>query len=492
MKKLIISLTAVLFTVLSLVSCGGKDVEIVIPSGMASLMDLSDYSISDEKGYKSMTKNDDGSVTYVLSASQHKELMKEVDKKAEEFYGDILDSEEYPNITDVKTNSDYSEITITTKSTELDFQENLLNIAIFMHSGIYSMFEGNPDKDIKVEFINADSGDVIYSKSSKADEADKTETTTITTTTTTTATTTTTTATTTIATTQKNNSAANRTEYDGYNESENQKVQYKNLSLQIPKYYSEDKTDDDSIQYVVKNGSSNVVILNISASDFDLELTDDSLNYLSSKLKEGVEEGENCQSEVRSEVVKENGKTYCILTTNVLSEYNEGLDYILTYLFDVENKTSYRFIFYQLSDYKYSYVNDLLKILSDAQISAPAKAETPVQAQSQTSVKITGTRTGKDWSGNDILIVDYEFYNGTNENQMFVTYFDDKAYQNGVECDDVVFSSDYDADNLLKEVQPGYSITVSKAYVLTDFSTVTISVKKLFSGEEYVSQTVTF
>ena len=27
---------------------------------------------------------------------------------------------------------------------------------------------------------------------------------------------------------------------------------------------------------------------------------------------------------------------------------------------------------------------------------------------------------------------------------------------------------------------------------LTDFSTVTISVKKLFSGEEYVSQTVTF
>ena len=75
---------------------------------------------------------------------------------------------------------------------------------------------------------------------------------------------------------------------------------------------------------------------------------------------------------------------------------------------------------------------------------------------------------------------------------MFVTYFDDKAYQNGVECDDVVFSSDYDADNLLKEVQPGYSITVSKAYVLTDFSTVTISVKKLFSGEEYVSQTVTF
>ncbi|GEM_PF-7092598 len=492
MKKLIISLTAVLFTVLSLVSCGGKDVEIVIPSGMASLMDLSDYSISDEKGYKSMTKNDDGSVTYVLSASQHKELMKEVDKKAEEFYGDILDSEEYPNITDVKTNSDYSEITITTKSTELDFQENLLNIAIFMHSGIYSMFEGNPDKDIKVEFINADSGDVIYSKSSKADEADKTETTTITTTTTTTATTTTTTATTTIATTQKNNSAANRTEYDGYNESENQKVQYKNLSLQIPKYYSEDKTDDDSIQYVVKNGSSNVVILNISASDFDLELTDDFLNAFSSGIKKNIEEEGNFIGEVRSEVVKENGNTYCIWATHIKNEDNTLLDYVLAYLFDVENKTSYRFIFYQLSDYKYSYVNDLLKILSDAQISAPAKAETPVQAQSQTSVKITGTRTGKDLSGNDILIVDYEFYNGTNENQMFVTYFDDKAYQNGVECDDVVFSSDYDADNLLKEVQPGYSITVSKAYVLTDFSTVTISVKKLFSGEEYVSQTVTF
>lgn len=103
-----------------------------------------------------------------------------------------------------------------------------------------------------------------------------------------------------------------------------------------------------------------------------------------------------------------------------------------------------------------------------------------------TSVKITGHTLSKDYKGEDILVVNYEFYNGEETDQSFALNFTDTAYQNGVECNDTVIGCDeVDAQTQLDNIQPGITYTVKVGYQIKDKSDVTIKVKR-WIGEEVV------
>lgn len=119
-----------------------------------------------EEGYKAVL-NDDGSVTYTMTKKQHKEMMKELEESFNKTLSEMVASEDYPNITDIKTNSNYTEFIITTKSNELDLAESLSTLAFYMYGGMYNMFNGTPVDNVHIEFINADSGDIIDSMDSK-------------------------------------------------------------------------------------------------------------------------------------------------------------------------------------------------------------------------------------------------------------------------------------------------------------------------------------
>lgn len=119
-----------------------------------------------EEGYKAVL-NDDGSVTYTMTKKQHKEMMKELEESLNKSLTEMVASEDYPNITDIKTNSNYTEFIITTKSNELDLAESLSTLAFYMYGGMYNMFNGTPVDNVHIEFINADSGDIIDSMDSK-------------------------------------------------------------------------------------------------------------------------------------------------------------------------------------------------------------------------------------------------------------------------------------------------------------------------------------
>ncbi len=119
-----------------------------------------------EKGYKSGTLNDDGSVTYVMNKEQHNELMKGIEESIDNSLAEMIGSENTPNITDIKANDDYTSFTVTTKSTELGLAESFSVMAFYTYGGMYAIFNGEKVDNIHVDFVNADSGEVISSANS--------------------------------------------------------------------------------------------------------------------------------------------------------------------------------------------------------------------------------------------------------------------------------------------------------------------------------------
>lgn len=109
----------------------------------------------------------------------------------------------------------------------------------------------------------------------------------------------------------------------------------------------------------------------------------------------------------------------------------------------------------------------------------------------ETSVKIKDHKLSKDYQGADVLVVNYEFYNGESEAKGFTFTFSDKAFQNGVECDSTVIGcKDVDTQAGLNDVQPGYSYIVSVGYHITDRSDVQIKVTDLFGTRKFLDETV--
>lgn len=115
-----------------------------------------------EGTFKSATLNKDGSVTYVMSKSQHKEMLNTLKDSIADELNKIPNSTDYPNITKVEANDDYTKFTVTTASTELSFEEQFLSVQLYIYGGMYNAFN-NLSPVISVDYVNVDSGATIYS-----------------------------------------------------------------------------------------------------------------------------------------------------------------------------------------------------------------------------------------------------------------------------------------------------------------------------------------
>ena len=152
---------------------GLLNVEITIPAETAEYYGFNFESQEEadayakEQGFKSATLGDDGSVTIVMSKSQHKKTMEGLRTTIDESLQEMIGSEDYPNITAVEHNDNYTSFTVTTKSEELSFNETFSTFAFYIYGGMYNSFNGTPADNIHVDFVNEASGDVIDSFDSK-------------------------------------------------------------------------------------------------------------------------------------------------------------------------------------------------------------------------------------------------------------------------------------------------------------------------------------
>ena len=63
--------------------------------------------------------------------------------------------------------SDFTSFTVTTTSTELSINESFSVMAFYMYGGMYNTFNGAPVDNAHVDFVNAESGEIINSSDSK-------------------------------------------------------------------------------------------------------------------------------------------------------------------------------------------------------------------------------------------------------------------------------------------------------------------------------------
>jgi len=111
-------------------------------------------------------------------------------------------------------------------------------------------------------------------------------------------------------------------------------------------------------------------------------------------------------------------------------------------------------------------------------------AERTTCEEKKTSITIKDYHLAKDYKDRDILVVNYDFYNGEKEPKSFMWLFDDKCFQNGVSCDDwVVGVDELEKSDSHAEVQPGYTQHLSVGYELKDLSDVNIIVEKYLNND---------
>ncbi len=191
MKKKFLGIVMVATLALSMIACGdNKDktvnssdskiendkievdenlltVELTIPADIVGETTQEELDqTAKEEGIKSITLNEDGSASYVMSKKKHKEMMSDIKAGIDEELEALIGSEDYPNFTKVEANKDYTVFTITTTSTELDLAESFSVLNFYVQGGLYNAFNGTPVDNIHVDFVNAASGEIISSSNS--------------------------------------------------------------------------------------------------------------------------------------------------------------------------------------------------------------------------------------------------------------------------------------------------------------------------------------
>lgn len=90
----------------------------------------------------------------------------------------------------------------------------------------------------------------------------------------------------------------------------------------------------------------------------------------------------------------------------------------------------------------------------------------------------------KDYEGNDCLTVYILYQNNDSDSKSFYSTISTKAFQNGIQMDSTVLADLKEKDNVMKEIQPGYTLTVAESFILSDLENpVDIEIEEFINFE---------
>ena len=141
-----------------------------IPAGMFDDDDkpttLGDHP-EDTAGVISVTENEDGSCTIVLTKAKHAEMMQEIAKNIDDNLQKMIDPETMPTLVGISAQNNYTEFIVTISSNEVGLQESIAALSLYIYGGMYNIFNGTPTDDVSVYFVNQASGEIIQDAHSK-------------------------------------------------------------------------------------------------------------------------------------------------------------------------------------------------------------------------------------------------------------------------------------------------------------------------------------
>ena len=144
------------------------NVVLTIPSNYYDGTDTQEKfnSLAKELGYKSITLNEDGSATYTMTKTQHKEVIDDIKTAIDKSLKNMITSEKYPNIISISANKDYTEFNVVAKNVEFDITESF-SIYAFYCGRLFNDYSGTQVDNIKVIFYSEASGEVLRESNSK-------------------------------------------------------------------------------------------------------------------------------------------------------------------------------------------------------------------------------------------------------------------------------------------------------------------------------------
>jgi major membrane immunogen (membrane-anchored lipoprotein) len=139
------------------VNKGLLNVEVTLPASMFEGEDIdSDIAEAEAKGIK-VTKNEDGSVTYKMSKSKHKEMMKELETELVKSIDEMKNGEDFASIQDISHNKSFSEFTLTVDKAA--YENSFDGFAVFglgVSGMYYQLFNGVNADNYKVKILVKD------------------------------------------------------------------------------------------------------------------------------------------------------------------------------------------------------------------------------------------------------------------------------------------------------------------------------------------------
>ena len=140
------------------VNKGIVNVDVTLPASF--FIDSTEEEIiaeAKENGVTETVVNEDGLVTYTMSKSKYKEMMKEIGDGVVSTIDEIVNSREYTSIKEISYNKDFTEFDV--KVDRQQYEEGFDGFAIIglvMVSTYYSAFEGNSGEDSQTIFNMVD------------------------------------------------------------------------------------------------------------------------------------------------------------------------------------------------------------------------------------------------------------------------------------------------------------------------------------------------
>lgn len=134
------------------VNKGLLDVELTLPADLFEGQTEDEIiAKAKEEGVKEVKVNEDGTVYYKMSKSEHKKMMKEMKESAVESITEIVKSDDYPSIKEISYNKDFTEYDITVDRNALENSMDgfaLFSLAIL--GTYYNTFDGKSYDDLKL------------------------------------------------------------------------------------------------------------------------------------------------------------------------------------------------------------------------------------------------------------------------------------------------------------------------------------------------------
>lgn len=117
----------------------------------------------DEMSFKDGFLNEDGSVTYKMSKSQHEEFLKGYKESIDGTISDMLNDENNESFVDITYNDSLTQFTISVDSEKFSMLDMINAFAFYIEGTYYQLFNFVPidDVDVQVDFVDKDTGEVI-------------------------------------------------------------------------------------------------------------------------------------------------------------------------------------------------------------------------------------------------------------------------------------------------------------------------------------------